>query len=130
MTSPSSLIILPTTINVRVSSFLPSPMETFWIYLFQLLQECQEFRLTLSWWRSLSYRNQSTDLLRKSMDWFLYDNDLSHKRAKSSFFRDSANSAFWFWLYNSEKKYRSRGNFSFLSQFQQFLHYIDFRNLR
>ena len=24
--------------------------------------------------RPLSYRNQSIDLLRKSMDWFLYDN--------------------------------------------------------
>ena len=30
----------------------------------------------------LSYRNQSTDLLYKSMDWFLYDNDLRHKRVK------------------------------------------------
>ena len=36
--------------------------------------------LTLSWWRPLSYRNQSTDLLRKSMDWFLYDNGLRHER--------------------------------------------------
>ena len=36
--------------------------------------------LTLSWRRSLSYRNQSIDLLRKSMDWFLYDNGLRHKR--------------------------------------------------
>ena len=31
--------------------------------------------LNLSWWRSLSYRNQSFDLLYKSMDWFLYDRD-------------------------------------------------------
>ena len=29
--------------------------------------------LTLSWRRPISYRNQPTDLLRKSMDWFLYD---------------------------------------------------------
>ena len=28
----------------------------------------------------LSYRNQSIDLLCKSMDWFLYDNDLRHER--------------------------------------------------
>ena len=35
--------------------------------------------LTLSW-RSLSYRNQSIDLLDKSMDWFLYDNGLRHER--------------------------------------------------
>ena len=41
-----------------------------------------EWFLTLSWRRSLSYRNQSTDLLCKSMDWFLYDNDLRHERVK------------------------------------------------
>ena len=38
--------------------------------------------LTLSWRWPLSYRNQSTDLLRKSMDWFLYDNGLRHERVK------------------------------------------------
>ena len=36
--------------------------------------------LTLSWRRPLSYRNQSIDLLCKSMDWFLYDNGLHHER--------------------------------------------------
>ena len=38
--------------------------------------------LTLLWRRPLSYKNQSTDLLRKSMDWFLYDNGLRHERVK------------------------------------------------
>ena len=38
------------------------------------------FLLTLSWRRLLSYRNQSIDLLCKSMDWFLYDNGLRHER--------------------------------------------------
>ena len=38
--------------------------------------------LTLLWRRSLSYRNQSIDLQSKSMDWFLYDNGLRHKRVK------------------------------------------------
>ena len=36
--------------------------------------------LTLSWWRPLSYRSQSTDLQSKLMDWFLYDWDLLHER--------------------------------------------------
>ena len=36
--------------------------------------------LTLLWRRSLLYRNQSIDLQIKSMDWFLYDGDLRHKR--------------------------------------------------
>ena len=38
--------------------------------------------LTLSWRKPLSYRNQSSDLLCKSMDWFLYDNGLRHERVK------------------------------------------------
>ena len=40
--------------------------------------------LTLSWRRTLSYRNQSIDLLRKSMNWFLYDNGLRHERVKNN----------------------------------------------
>ena len=36
--------------------------------------------LTLSWWRAVSYRKQSTDLLCKSMDWFLYDIGPRHER--------------------------------------------------
>ena len=39
-------------------------------------------RLTLSWQRPLSYRNQSIDLQSKSLDWFLYDNSLRHERVK------------------------------------------------
>ena len=39
--------------------------------------------LALSWQRSLSYRNQSIDLLYKSLDWFLYDGDLRHKIVNS-----------------------------------------------
>ena len=37
--------------------------------------------LTLSWRRSLPYRNQFIDLFCKSMDWILYDIDLSYERA-------------------------------------------------
>ena len=38
--------------------------------------------LTHSWRRSLSYRNQSIDLLCKTMDWLLYHRDLCHERVK------------------------------------------------
>ena len=38
--------------------------------------------LTLSWRRPLSYRNQSIDLLPKSVDRFLYDNGLRYERVK------------------------------------------------
>ena len=45
------------------------------------------FRLTLSWRRPISYRNQSIDLWSKSMDWFLYDISLRHERVKPWFSR-------------------------------------------
>ena len=40
--------------------------------------------LTLSWRRSLSYRNQYIDLLCKSMDWFLYDNGPCRERVNEN----------------------------------------------
>ena len=40
--------------------------------------------LFLSWQLSLSYSNQSIDLLCKSMDWFLYDIYLRHERVKTN----------------------------------------------
>ena len=39
--------------------------------------------LTLSWWRSLSYRNQSINFLCKLTDWFLYDRDFRHERVNT-----------------------------------------------
>ena len=38
--------------------------------------------LNYSWQRFLSYRNQSTDTLCKSMDYFLYDRELRQERVK------------------------------------------------
>ena len=48
----------------------------------------QGFYLILSWWRPLSYRNQSTELQSKSMDWFLYDSGLRHERVRSLIFQN------------------------------------------
>ena len=42
--------------------------------------------LTLSWRRPLSYRNQSINLLHKSMDWFLYDSSFRHEKVKDDAF--------------------------------------------
>ena len=53
-----------------------------WITGFSL----KVLRLTLSWRRPLSYRSHSIDLLRKSMDWFLYDNGLRQERVKNAVF--------------------------------------------
>ena len=38
--------------------------------------------LILLWQSSLSYRNQLIDVLCKSVDWFLYDNDLRYENVK------------------------------------------------
>ena len=51
--------------------------------------------LSLSWRRSLSYRNQSIDLLRKSVDWFLYDNGLHHERVKATLSWSSSSWSSW-----------------------------------
>ena len=47
---------------------------------FKFEQVMEWVQLTVSWRRPLSYRNQFIDLLRKSMDWFLYDSGLCHGR--------------------------------------------------
>ena len=50
--------------------------------LLLLVPQSSVCNLTLSWRMPLSYRNQSIDLLRKSLDWCLYDNGLRHERVK------------------------------------------------
>ena len=55
------------------------------------LQSKIEANLTLLWRRSLSYRNQSNDLLCKSMVWFLNDRHLCHERVNK--YREPFNTA-------------------------------------
>ena len=56
--------------------------------------------LTVSWQRFLSYRNQSTDLHGKSMEWFLYVKDLLHENVNLSRIEEKTRNDFWnkFWL--------------------------------
>ena len=61
-----------------------------WIEMVLACEWYVKFILTLSWRRPLSYRNQSIDLVCKSMGWFLYDNGLRHERVKPVF-----NSVLW-----------------------------------
>ena len=58
----------------QCSHILPRNLLTF--------SQSASLTSTLSWRRSLSYRNQSIGLLCKSMDWFMYDLDLRHERVK------------------------------------------------
>ena len=44
---------------------------------------------------SLSYRNQSIDLLCKSMDWLLYDKGLRHERVKGLCLGNNATKLFY-----------------------------------
>ena len=60
-------------------------------------------KFTLSWRRLLSYRNQSIDLLCKSMDWFLFDKDLRHERDK--LMQNTQQNSKSFLLYIHEKIY-------------------------
>ena len=53
-------------------------------YILEIFVGHYQAYLTLSWRSSLSYRNQSSDLQSKSMDWFPYDRYLRHERVKSS----------------------------------------------
>ena len=48
----------------------------------ELIEASKVHMLTLLWRRPLSHRNQSINLLCKSMDWFLYDNGLRHEGVK------------------------------------------------
>ena len=57
--------------------------------------------LTLSWRTSLSYRNQSINLLCKSMDWFLYGRDLRHEQVNY----------IWFHLSGNEQRVKERERF-------------------
>ena len=59
--------------------------------------------------RPLSYRNKSIDVLRKSVDWFLYDNGLRYERVN---FRNWFCSHLWLLqehVYSTSKKYYSPG---------------------
>ena len=56
--------------------------------------------LTFLWRKSLSYRKQSTDLLCKSMDWFLYERDLRHERVKRHLEKTKGTKLSVFWILN------------------------------
>ena len=52
--------------------------------------------LTLSWRRSVPYRNQYIDLQSKSMGWFLYNNALRHERVNILFLFFTLSKSHWF----------------------------------
>ena len=57
--------------------------KTWRRFIITLLKSTFWHNPTLSSWRCLSHRNHSTDLLCKSIAWFLYDSNLCHERVKS-----------------------------------------------
>ena len=85
--------------------------DSFWTKLHAV--ECVIQSLTLSWWRSLSHRNQSIDLLCKSMDWFRYNKDLHHEWLSliiEKFIKTITEDA-WRWIINRKFKYHYVSDF-------------------
>ena len=90
-------------INYLKTNFIAKIWATW--TLFQMIKihkflyfSVSKYSLTLSWWRTLSYRNQFIDLLRQLMDWFLYDNSLRHERVNPGWemvFRFAYAARFW-----------------------------------
>ena len=76
-----SCISLYCPVHPGIPVFTVKPKKVFLLWIFL----CRSLPLTLSWRRPLSYRNQSIDLLYKSVDWFLYDNSLRHERVNHAF---------------------------------------------
>ena len=74
----SSLYIVAVSLNLPLYTALSSFKS---VAMFKR-DHIKNVDLTLSRRRPLSYRNQSIDLLPKSMDWFLYDNGLRLERVK------------------------------------------------
>ena len=79
-------------------------VETFYVILWKYtLQHCKRRRHwkrlrnrfdTISYWLFYDggrYHIETSPLLRKSMDWFLYDNGLSHERVANGYALVSAN---------------------------------------
>ena len=79
-----ALCFLPYSIEIILPEDYCKQIGNKYIVKFNL-----NFSLSLSWRRSLSYRNQSIGSLPKSMDWFLYDNGLRHERVKKNIFISS-----------------------------------------
>ena len=67
--------------NVQVLAKIEMDLS-IWMRAINNSKHRHAIRLTSSWRRPLSYRNQSIDLRSKSMDWFLYDNGPRHERVK------------------------------------------------
>ena len=73
------------TQKMKIIKRMNIPDKRSIIFLLQLLDESFSsltYKLPLWWRRSRSYKNQSIDLQSKSMDWFLCDSDLRHKKIK------------------------------------------------
>ena len=75
---------------------------------YRLLRLLISASLTLSWWRLLSYRNQSIDLQSKSMAWFLHDKGLRHERLNYQESLSGDAKMYFFRFY-----YRATSGFSF-----------------
>ena len=80
------------------STLNTSTRVIFWRLYIWWRQNCLIYswigkHLTLSWRWTLSYRNHFIDLPFKSMDWFLYNRELNHKKDNSFHLLEQARGA-------------------------------------
>ena len=68
----------------------------------------KQVNLTLSWRKPIPFRNQSIDLLRKSMYWFLYDIGFRHERVKKHFFKKRLYAPTWWESSISSEEYSAQ----------------------
>ena len=94
---------------------------------------CKTFHsslLTLSRLRSILYRNQSIDLDSKSMNWFLYDKNLRHKRVNRRPLNDCSGRLLLRFYYEKYPQFRSEFNFKKISALSQLRYFHQTRSLR
>ena len=79
---PVNMFLFGVRKNICTAPFLDAQELHSWSTLKANVCIFLNIYFTLSLRNPLSYRNQSIDLLLKSMDWFLYDNGLRNERVK------------------------------------------------
>ena len=107
------ILIQNPSVNILMSETLYTSAETLYTSEMKIMKIILS-SLTLSRRRPLSYRNQSIDLLRKSVDWFLYDNGLRLERVNNFLNIESYQlhvmfCAIWYYLHNFKNVKNTHG---------------------
>ena len=103
-----SILMLIKRSHKKIPFIMKRQLRVWSMYTWSILEQQDNSLMdgsTLSWWRSISYRNQSIDLQNKSMDWFLYDRDLRHEKIKRQLWNYKLNQTFQIRIIHCSNKY-------------------------